>query len=369
VELNPHYGNLQAPDRLKKRIGKKPIIIVAVSVVIIVTGVILALGGFSKNYHNNNINPNLSGGLYIAKPKSTELEQQPKFTADLVEYALNRINDDRSKFNLPTIQLSHNEAAKIQAEDILKARDISHWTRDGMKPYMIYSLYNGSGAVSQNVAAESNSGGTINPYRAIDAVERDMMYNDSLCCKDLHRQDILYKYHTHVSIGIAYDEDYFTIVQNFENNYIHFNKPFIQDGDRHVEISGQILSNSGNINLYGVDVYYDETPTRLDYEKHKDDKSYELGNLIGFVFSPIDFNEWFEYLRSQIYSAIGILLSNYSPIPADKWQVDSKSIDIKFDISPILKNEGVYTVVTYLEDKQKNLFPVTSYSIFVKRVQ
>ena len=69
---------------------------------------------------------------------------------------------------------------------------------------------------------------------------------------------------------------------------------------------------------------FDETPTRLDYEKHKDDKSYELGNLIGFVFSPIDFNEWFEYLRSQIYSAIGISLSNYSPIPADKWQVDSK---------------------------------------------
>jgi uncharacterized protein YkwD len=366
---NPHYGNIHAQDRLKKRIGKKPIVI-AVFVIVIVTGVVLALDGFSKNYHNNSIsNPNLSNRLYIAKPKPRELElqqQQPKIIADLVQYALNKINEDRSKFNLPPVQLSHNEAAQIQAEDILKARDISHWTRDGMKPYMIYSVYNGSGAVSQNIASESNSGATINPYRAIDVVEQDMMYNDSLCCKDLHRQDILYKHHTHVSIGIAYDEDYFTIVQDFENNYIRFNEPFIQDGDRHVEISGQIVSNSGNINLYGVDIYYDETPTHLDYEKHKDDKSYELGKLIGFVFSPLDFNEWFEYIRSQIYSAMGISLSNYSPIPADKWQVDSKSIDIKFDISPILKKEGVYTVVTYLEDEQKNLFPVTSYSIFVK---
>ena len=99
------------------------------------------------------------------------------------------------------------------------------------------------------------------------------MYNDSLCCKDLHRQDILYKY-----------EDYFTIVQNFDNNYIHFNEPFIQRNDMHVQISRQLLSNnSSNINLYGVDIYYDQTPTHLEYEKHKDDKSYELGNLIGFA--------------------------------------------------------------------------------------
>ena len=371
---NPHYGNnIRAPDRLKRRIGKKPvIIIVAVSVFVIVTCAgLLTLGGFSRNYHNNSSsNPNLDNDLYVAKPKPRVLEQQrPKFAADLVQYALTKINEDRSKFNLPPVQLSHNEAAQIQAEEILKARDISHWTTDGMKPYMTYSVYNGSGGISQNVAAESNYGSTINPYRAIDAVEWDMMYNDSLCCKDLHRQDILYKDHTHVSIGIAYDEDYFTIVQNFENKYIHFHGPFIQDNDRHIQISGQLLSNSNsNKNLYGIDIYYDETPTHQEYIKHKEDKSYQLGKLVGFVFSPLDFNEWFEYIREKVYSAMGISLSNYSPLPAHKWQVDSKSLDIKFDISPVLKNEGVYTVVTYLEDEQKNLFPVTSYSIFVKRV-
>jgi hypothetical protein len=172
-----------------------------------------------------------------------------------------------------------------------------------------------------------------------------------------------------VSIGIAYDEDYFTIVQNFENNYISFHEPFIQGNDSHVQISGQLLSNSSsNINLYGIDIYYDETPTHIEYEKHKGDKSYQLGKLVSFVFIPLDFNEWFEYLREGIYSAMGISLSNYSPIPAAKWQLDGKSIDIKFDISPILKKEVVYTVVIYLQDEQKNLFPVTSYSIFVKRI-
>jgi uncharacterized protein YkwD len=371
---NPHYGdnNVPTPARLKRSIGKKPVIIAAVSIFVIVTCAgVLALGGLSTNYQNNNgSDSNLSNGFHIAKPKPRELEEQrPKFTTDLVQYALTKINEDRSKFSLRPVQLSHNEAAQIQAEEIFKARDISHWTTDGMKPYMTYSIYNGSGGVSQNVAAESNYGGTINPYRAIDAVEWDMMYNDSLCCKDLHRQDILYKDHTHVSIGIAYDEDYFTIVQNFENNYISFHEPFIKGNNMYVQISGQLLSNStSNKNLYGIDIYYDETPTHIEYVKHKDDKSYQLGKLVGFVFSPLDFNEWFEYIREKIYSAIGISLSDYSPIPADKWQVDGKSLNIKFDISPILKNDGVYTVVTYLEDEEKNLFPVTSYSIFVKRV-
>jgi uncharacterized protein YkwD len=332
---------------------------------------VFILAGFSKNYNNDNgSNANLPNGLYIAKPRPTELEQrQPKVTTNLVKYALIKINEDRSKFNLPPVQLSHNMAAQIQAEEILKSKNISHWTTDGMKPYMTYSAYNGSGGISQNVAAESSYGATINPYSAVDAVEWDMMYNDTICCKNLHREDILYKGHTDVSIGIAYDQDYFTIVQNFENNYINLHEPLIQSNNKHIQISGQLLSNiSSNKNLYAIDIYYDETPTHLEYVKHKADKAYRLGKLVGFVFSPQDFNEWFEYIREKIYYAMGISLSNYSPIPADKWQADGKSLDIEFDISPLLRNDGVYTVVTYFEDEEKNLFPVTSYSIFVKRV-
>ena len=367
---NPYYGITHTTNRQNKRIGKKTFVIATISVILIATSVVFALGGFSRNY-NNNSSANMPNSFYISKArvKGSE-EQEPKYIADLVQYTLNKINEDRSRFNLSPVQLSRNPAAQIQAENILKARHIGHWTTDGMKPYMLFSAYNGSGGVSQNVAVESNYGHTINPYRAIDDAEWTMMYNDSLCCKDLHRQDILYKYHTHASIGIAYDEDYFAMVQNFENNYINFNEPFIHNNDdRHIQISGQLLSRiSSDISLYGLDIYYDETPSYAQYEKHKDDKSYEFGKLIGFVFSPMDFNEWFEYLRSKIYSAMGISLSYYSQLPADKWYIDNKSVDIKFDISPVLKKEGVYTVVLYLQDREKNLFPAMSYSIFVNRV-
>jgi hypothetical protein len=368
---NPYYAIKHTTDKQNKRLCKKTIVITIFSVLLIAIAVGFVWGGLLRNYYNNNGGASIHNSFYISKPRSKGFqEQEPKYVADLVNYTLNKINEDRSRFNLSPVQLSRNPAAQVQAENILKARHIGHWTTDGMKPYMLYSIYNGSGGMSQNVAAESNYVGPINPYRAINTAEWAMMYNDSVCCKDVHRQDILYKYHTHVSIGIAYDENYFAMVQNFENNYIYFNEPFIHDnGDRSVQISGQLLSQvSSDIGLYGLDIYYDEPPTYIQYEKHWDDKSYELGKLLGFVFSPMDFNEWFEYLRSKLYSAMGISLSYYSPLPADRWNVEATSFDIKFDISPLLKKEGVYTVVLYLEDKQKNLFPATSYSIFVNSV-
>jgi hypothetical protein len=146
---NPYY-NRHIPGVLKDNIWKRYIVIVVVCILVVITCIVVAFNGFSKSYHSiSTNNPDLSNGLYIAKAKPVDLEQRlPKFTTQLIRYALNKINEDRSKFNLPPVQLSYNEAAQIQAADILKARSISHWTTDGMKPYMVYSIYNGSGGVS-----------------------------------------------------------------------------------------------------------------------------------------------------------------------------------------------------------------------------
>jgi len=362
--------------------GYTPLIVV-LAIIAIFISIIIVIWNVPKG---NNSNPNLVGGIHLIKPKTLEnASSKLKVDNDLIQYALEKINEDRTRFNLPPVVISHNQAAQAQALDLLKTKNLhaSHWATNGMKPYMEYSMYGGTGYVEQNVAVRGydnvtidkcNQGAVrctkINQYRTIDNEQRNMIYNDSKCCQNGHRDNILDNHHTHVSIGIASDSYYVAYVQNFENNYIHFNEPFIDDKDeRRVQISGQLLSPVINdISLYGLDIYYDETPSYIQYEKHKDDKSYEFGKLIGFVFSPMDFNEWFEYLRSKIYSAMGISLSYYSPLPADKWYIDNKSVDIKFDISPVLKKEGVYTVVLYLQDREKNLFPAMSYSIFVNRV-
>jgi predicted nucleotidyltransferase len=52
----------------------------------------LLSGGFSRNY-NNNVSTNMPNGIYIAKPKTRQLEEQEQKSTDLVQYALNKIND------------------------------------------------------------------------------------------------------------------------------------------------------------------------------------------------------------------------------------------------------------------------------------
>jgi uncharacterized protein YkwD len=309
---------------------------------------------------------NLAAKLSIIKPESYRLQQKLKFMPDdsLVQYALQKINEDRTKSNLSALNLSSNEAAQVHAEEIFNSRSNStHWSTDGMKPYMKYSLYSGTGYVQQNIATRGyNNNSTvdkckdgtllcdlIDPYREIDFTEQSMMYDDTECCNDGHRDNILDKHHTHVSIGIAYDDYYFVIVQNFENNYVQFNKPLIQ-GNGNIRITGMLPG----YNIDGIGIHYDQTPSPLLYEKNKDENSYDLGEFIAMVVKPPPLLSWYKEP------------SNYTLVQATKWSEPEQSVDIIFDISPILKKEGVYTVVTYIKDNEKNQFPVTSYPVFVK---
>lgn len=68
------------------------------------------------------------------------------------DFALTQINEDRKNFGVGPVLQSKNSTAQIQANEILKIKSLSHLTTDGFKPYMLYSLYNGTGYVQQNVA-------------------------------------------------------------------------------------------------------------------------------------------------------------------------------------------------------------------------
>jgi uncharacterized protein YkwD len=366
---NPAYNNTHHSriEFKKYKVSmRKTVVIIILAVVIIGSSVIVAWNMSIKNNDNNSIS------YHIIKPKPLQLDKQSKFDVandNLRQYALKKINEDRVRFNLSPVELSKNEAAQIHAEELLKTRILSHWTTDGMKPYMRYSVYNGTGYVVQNIDAGGYDNVTLdkcknsillcaktNPYKEIDDSEWNMIYNDTICCDNGHRHNILGKYHTHVSIGIAYDNTYFAIVQNFENNYIKFDKPFLQhnNNNKHIiiQISGTL--SKSNTHLDNIGVFYDETPTPLVYRQHKDDMSYKLGKFIATIVKPPP-------LFSQYEQP-----SDYTLIQADKWSTDGQSFDVRFDFSPILKTEGVYTIVVYLEDDNKNLFPATSYSIFIK---
>lgn len=287
----------------------------------------------------------------------------PKFTNnDLKQFALQKINEDRKKYNLAPVELRNNEAAQFHAEDVLKTRQISHWMTNGEKPYMTYTRYGGLGAVAQNVDVQgfSNSDivtctsglaicGKIDPFKGIDRGEYAMMYEDKVCCNDGHRDNILDKHHTSVSLGIAYNDYYFVMVQNFEDNYIQFTKPLLAD-NRHVQLAGSLISG-GKFDVIGV--YYDKTPTPMVYEENKDKTSYSLGEHIATVVEPI----W----MGKIYKPTG----NEAIVYSDSWSINDKGLNIKFDLSQVVKRSGVYTVVVFLRDINGSQFPATTYSVFV----
>lgn len=306
---------------------------------------------------------------------STEKAQQPKDfkpsnglvreNSSLVQYALDIINEERQKFKLAPVALSSNKAAQAHADDLFRSGYLepSHWTTDGMKPYMKYSTYNGTGYVDQNVAIVGYDNLTsekckeeifechaIDPRTEINEIEWNMVYNDTLCCTDGHRKNILDKHHTHVSIGIAYDNHLLALVQNFENNYIQLDTPMSQD-DRHFQISGKM--KTGNYEIESIGVYYDNSPTKRVYEQNKHNNEYKMGTLSASVIKPAPlFSEYKEP-------------NNYTLIEAEKWLQQGSLVDIRFDLSPVLKTTGVYTIVTYLKDNEDNSFPVTAYSIFL----
>jgi uncharacterized protein YkwD len=123
--------------------GIKLVIMIVIFVVIIIS--IIASGSLSSIITtNHNSNQGATSPL-IQKPIAAMSYN------DVVQYALRKINEDRSRFNIPAVKLSNNTAPQLQAEDMLRSRLISHYTSDGMKPYMKYTVFGGKGYVAQNV--------------------------------------------------------------------------------------------------------------------------------------------------------------------------------------------------------------------------
>jgi uncharacterized protein YkwD len=284
---------------------------------------------------------------------TNELANKKGVTHDeLVNYALALINKDRKESNLSPITLHQNDYSQFHADDMVHYGYIAHWTSDGMKPYMGYTTHGGQGAVSQNAAYQyCIPYCSFNPIISILQSQYGMMYEDFECCKDGHKANILDKWHSGVSIGIAYNEKYFAFVQDFENSYITWTKPISYD--------------SGIINLNGItefnkishiSVYYDPTPKPLTAkELMNTPRSYDHGEFVGAVLSPLP--EGYTYIPQ-----------NHVQVVASRWESGGNgSFSITFNLYDFYKahGNGVYTIYLYSEQGE-DWVELTSYSFFIK---
>jgi uncharacterized protein YkwD len=334
----------------KSAAGKVATSIVAAIVVISV--IILLAPALSNFIIQQKDNP----AITILQPSSQQPRTVPR--EELVQYVLDRVNKDRTDMGLLPVKLSSNEAAQMQAEDVFRTKQISHWTTKGEKPYMTYTQYDGEGSVQQNVAIAGFSPEQyeqcvtnilvecekIEPLSTIEQLQNEMMYNDKECCNDGHRNNILDPHHTHVSIGIVYDQYYLAFVQNFENNY----GLTVDVKNSEIKVSGTLLDGQ----LDHIAIYYDEMPTREVYEQNKDLLSYSAGELVAMVVKPLPPGYYYESPQG------------YNLIEANRWNVQRDSVNVTFDLADAVDKDGAYTLFAQVKDGN-GLFDVTSYSVFV----
>ena len=303
----------------------------------------------------------------------------------LKNFALAKINADRENFGLPPVSQSNNTAAQVQADELLKTQFVSHMTVDGLKPYMLYSLYNGTGYVQQNLgqiryidsknssspnnnnnpSTTNNTGNNdfgltsselcssakrfycapIDPYRAIENLEYLMIYDDAKCCNNGHKNNTLNNFHTHVSLGIAFNKYYFVMVQNFENRYLEPNYQ-IQKDKENIKLEAKIIEpNKVNFQINHISFFLDDLPNRTDYEKYKNKTHYELGDLKLIVSKPLP--SYIKYLQND--------KSPYKIIEAKKWDLGKDDVNLEIKIPDYLNlKDKVMTMVVYAKKATNN---------------
>jgi len=275
----------------------------------------------------------------------------------LAAYALGLINQDRAANGTGPVTLDYNQAAQQHADSMLFYGYFSHNDTQGYKPYMRYSLLGGRGADFENVAyyyfsvPHFTSTGSVET--AIKELEYSMVYNDSSCCSNGHRYNILDSLHNQVSIGVAYNSMTVYFDEEFENNYLNLNftaAPSSASDAYYVTLKGTSTGSFPSPNsLY---VAFDDspvatTPAQLNSGPHE----YDPGTLVGGV------------VPRGFFGGCG-QFSSGTTVCADTWKVTSSAIDIEFPLEPFIKHYGPGVYTLYLITGSSTDSAITSVSVF-----
>ncbi len=284
-----------------------------------------------------NANSLLFSSLISGGGGKSEITYPPQYS-QLASFMLDRINLDRANFSLSAVHLSSVTSGQQHADSMMYFGYLSHWDTQGLKPYVRYSLLNGTGAMEENVAYESTSAPTFTTLSDVESslarLENQMMYADSSCCNNGHRDNILDPVHNFVSLGIEYNSTRVYLVEDFENSYISLSQPLVAS-DGSVNFVGTSPINLGRVQVL---VYYDQYPQNLTAAQLRSSPysgSYGTGEFVGGVVPPC-------VLSCEKYQ-------NGVTVQADTWDVTNSAIRIDFNLTGFVDTDGkgIYTV--YLE--------------------
>ena len=208
-------------------------------------------------------------GLPIAG--RSQITERGLFTERDVPYAsdelLQLLNEQRRRYGLNSLELDPL-ACRVAAEharDMATGHFISHWGRDGRKPYQRYSFAGGTDALQENAASADNIQSLAVPGVLSELRERHESMLAEVPPHDGHRKTILDPYHTHVGFGIALSGRSLRLDELYLARYVRL-APFTKVGKpkSKVTLEGRLLNSEHFLNQ--VDVYYEPLPTPPSFE-------------------------------------------------------------------------------------------------------
>jgi uncharacterized protein YkwD len=227
-------------------------------------------------FKNSETNPTLSlSGISFPSDYQT-----------LANYALDLINSERAGYGLSPVTQSQILSGQQHADSMLSLNYFSHWDTQGYKPYMRYTLLGGSGYVEENIAyMQSQFFSTAGVESGIRLLETQMLNNDSFCCQNGHRDNILNPYHNRVSIGIAYSTSALYFVEDFETDFTSFPDGITLSNGNNVVMKGNTIED---LNPDSIEIFYEPEPQPLSPQALNTNYSrpYNEGTFIGGVFAP-----------------------------------------------------------------------------------
>ncbi len=227
---------------------------------------------------------------------------------------LELINAERVKAGVDPVVLGKNIAAQLHADSSLENCVGSHWSIDGLKPYMRYSLAGGYQSNGENwlgsnyCIAESTRSPEGYRYSQLGAIPDEVLEAMEWWMNSPgHRRNILDPWHEKVNIGLAWDRYNIAAVQHFEGGYVEYDSlPNIENG---------VLSMSGTVtngvtleenNDLGVQIYYDPPPHSLTRGQVSRTYCYNSGRQVAGLRPP---------LRGNWYYPDDEFTIDYSPCP------------------------------------------------------
>ncbi len=302
---------------------------------------------------------NKSGNIIFPNSTSIKSNQTTSY-GPLVNYTLSLINKDRASYGLSNVTVSPTTSAQQHGDSMLQYNYFSHWDIYGMKPYMRYTLVGGTGSVEENIAYTKsgvkacigticNSYGNINITSSLQQMEYNMVYNDSGCCKNGHRDNILDPNHNQVSIGISYNSTTIYLVEDFVNNYISwFNNTPNTSNNSEVSLKG---ATSPGYQLSSIEVTYDQQTQIMSPQQLNQTSEYGYGQSIaGIVSSALDY------------------YPDLTTIVADNYYTKGNDFLVSFNMTKLIKQygQGEYTVMVWLNGTASNgSFVGSTYTVFV----